>query len=94
MERPGQIAYPLEMIAREFLGKDEKEIRETFLSADDIQNGTFVETMLFLLRQKHGLCKDYSEFARKAQPLFGKMLKTEDKELASILFADFTQLFK
>lgn len=47
----GYIAYPLEMIAREILGLDEREVKETIFSATSICNGTFAEAMYELLRR-------------------------------------------
>ena len=88
----GWIADPLENAARILLGLSNEEIHQTFLCADDIQQGTFVEGMFYLLRQKNGLDKDYSKFAKEAQPLFGKAVSLEDRELASRLLDEFCKL--
>ena len=88
----GWIASPLENAARALLDLSSEEICPTFLCADDIQQGTFVEAMFYLLRQKNGLNKDYSKFAKEAQPLFGKALFLEDRELASRLLDEFCKL--
>ena len=88
----GWIAVPLENAARILLGLSNEEIHQTFLCADDIQQGTFVEGMFYLLRQKNGLNENYSEFAKEAQPLFGKVLSLEDRELASRLLDEFRKL--
>lgn len=88
----GWIALPLEAKAREVLGWSSEQIRNSFLFADDIENSTFVEVMFHLLRYKYGVNADFDEFAKEAQPLFGKSLSIEDRELASYLLAKFRKL--
>ena len=88
----GWIAVPLETIAKSILGNEVDNINNTFLSADNIESGTFVEVMFFLLRKKYGLEETYTDFAKKCQPLFGKAISKTDEELASSLMDEFRTL--
>ena len=89
----GWIALPIEMTARKALSLDEVSIRNTFLSADRIEASSFVEAMLYLLRQKQGLQADFSDFARACHPLLGKPLQLIDRETISALYAQFQILY-
>lgn len=89
----GWIAVPLEAMAREVIGLDEKEIQKTFLSADAIEAGTFVEVMFFLLRQGNGINENYNAFAQEAQVMFAKPLTIADKETIILLFKKFKALY-
>ena len=68
----GQIALPVERAARSVLNIDDHDFRETFVSADRISLGSFIEVMLFVLRVSRGYEADLDDFAKQAQPYLGR----------------------
>lgn len=90
----GYIAYPLEMIAREILGIDERETKETIFSATSICAGTFAEAMYELLRQSETYIdsNDMRTFEKQIDTYWGKGHMEIPEKRSIELFEDFKRI--
>jgi len=90
----GYIAYPLEMIAREMLGIDEREVKETIFSATSICAGTFVEAMYELLRHSETYIdsNDMRTFEKQIDTYWGKEYTDIPENRSIELFEDFKRV--
>ena len=88
----GQIALELERTARSILSISDDDFRGTFVSADRISLGSFVEVMLFVLRTVLGYEADLDDFSRQAQPYLGSKGQEIPEEKAKQLLEQFKSL--
>ena len=92
----GDIAIALEDIASRHYGDIMRPVNKIY-DADSIEQGSFVEVMLLLLREKVGLYNeldDVNEFERDCAPYFNANGNTIPKETAQELFDRFKALYK
>lgn len=92
----GYIAYPLEMIAREILGLDEREVKETIFSATRICNGTFAEAMYELLHYSENYIdpNDMRTFEKQIDDYWGKGYMEIPQNKSMELFDEFKSILK
>lgn len=95
-----QIAYPLELIARDVLHfydrvddtTEESTVHNQFFGASQIWAGNFVEVMFFLLRFRIGDEANLRDFAKQCRPCFGVPLNEIPQEKANALFKEFKKM--
>lgn len=81
----GYVAVPLEEYSKALLGDD-------FKSADEIDNGQFVDSMLQILIGIYGNLEDVAEFVDACR-LYANVRSLDiPKEVAEALFSDFKLL--
>lgn len=92
----GFIAYPLELIAREILGIDEREVKETIFSATSICSGTFAEAMYELLCRLDGSIDADSmrTFENQIDEYWGKGYMEIPQNRSIELFEEFKRILK
>lgn len=81
------IAVPLEMYGRKYIG-------ETFLSADEIETGEFVNTMLLILSVTYGDLKKVSDFVEQCKVYSDLNGSDIPVDISKTLFSDFQELMK
>ena len=91
----GDIAIPLETDACMYYGEIGRPNGKIY-EADSIEQGTFVETMILLLREStHNDCEndEVNAFVRECQPFLGKSGHSIPPEIAQQLYYRFRELF-
>lgn len=88
------VAIPLESIARKYISPDSERPIGLFYDADAIEAGSFVEVMLFLLRQKKGFEFDMLDFSLQCAPYLGKNGTSIPPHEANELFKQFRELYQ
>lgn len=83
----GYVAVPLEEYSKALLGDD-------FKSADEIDNGQFVDAMLQILIGIYGNLEDVAEFVDACRLYAGACSQNIPKEVAETLFSDFKLFMK
>jgi len=64
------IGMVVESYAREYLGHKGNH-HDEFTDADHVENGSFIEAMLYILRGKLGASEDLNDFAIRCAPYLG-----------------------
>lgn len=64
------IGMVVESAAREYLGHTGNH-HDEFTDADHVENGSFVEAMLYILRKRLGVSENLNDFALRCAPYLG-----------------------
>lgn len=90
----GHIAVHLEMDARLFYGKNNRQYGATY-DADSIEGGTFARIMITLLEKKYSNSNDSTvdAFINKCQDYIGLPASEIENETAQSLYNEFHELF-
>lgn len=78
----------------EILKIDAEDVCGSFLQRDRIRAGNIVESLSFLLREKHGIVPDYSEFAVDCKGYLGTNMDIIPEEEVLRLFDRFLVLME
>ncbi len=81
------VALPLERYGRNIIGK-------SFVSADDIESGAFVDAILSILSVRIGNLNDISDFIDMCMPYNGKPSSQILNKTAQTIFLEFERLLK
>ncbi len=73
---------------------EKKYIGVALKSADEIDHGEFVDTMLMLLSVKYGRLDDFKEFIEKCRAYDGVWANELSEENAQEIFEEFERLIK
>ena len=92
----GEISVRLESKAHSLLQRGMKGAYGTIFNADSIDQWSFAEAMIALLRWKYGYDDNIAieEFSKSLAPVWGKVLSEIGRDTTCDLFKKFLELYK